>query len=116
MKLFLFLFLEITKTIRRVLNEGGILLNNSQNPTISVAAIAKRPLARGYIIKRGIGSFDVRGIAVRIADNPEHVPIGLLANAVVTRRIESGQQISFSDVEIPESLALHAWRETRQNT
>ena len=108
--------LEIAKTIRRVLNGGGILLNNSQNPTISVAAIAKRPLARGYIIKRGIGSFDVRGIAVRIADNPEHVPIGLLANAVVTKRIKSGQQISFSDVEIPESLASHAWRETSQNT
>lgn len=107
--------LEIAKTIKRVLNGGGALLNNTENPTIGVAAIAKRPLAPGDIIRRGIGSFDVRGIAVRIADSPEHVPIGLLANAVVTRHIEPGQQISFDDVEIPESLALHAWRETKQN-
>ncbi|MCJ7523307.1 MAG: NAD(P)-dependent oxidoreductase, partial [Dehalococcoidia bacterium] len=59
---------------------------------------------------RGSGSFDVRGIAVRIADNPNHVPIGLLMNAVVNRRIEPGQQISFDDVELPESLALRAWQ------
>ena len=103
--------LEIAKTIRRVLNGGGILLNNSVNPAISVAAVAKRPLDPGDIIGRGIGSFDVRGIAVRIADSPGHIPIGLLASAVVTRHIEPGQQISFDDVEIPESLALHAWRE-----
>ena len=104
--------LEIAKTIRRVLDGGGVLLNNSKNPTISVAAVAKRPLASGHFIRRGIGSFDVRGIAVNIADNPNHIPIGLLANAVLNRNIESGQQISFDDVEIPESLALLAWRES----
>ena len=107
--------LEIVKTIRRMLNGGGILLNNGENPTISVAAIAKRPLVPGDIVKRAIGSFDLRGVAVRIADNPDHVPIGLLANVVVTRHIEPGQQISFNDVEIPESLALQAYRETIQN-
>ncbi|MFH1243856.1 MAG: NAD(P)-dependent oxidoreductase [Pseudomonadota bacterium] len=106
--------LEIPKTIRRVLNGGGVLLNNSTNPTISVAAIAKKPLAPGYVIRQGIGSFDVRGIAVSIAQNPGHVPIGLLSNAVVTRHIEPGQKINFDDVEIPERLALNAWRETEQ--
>ncbi len=107
--------LEIAKTIRRVLKGGGVLLTNREKPTDSVAALPKRPLTPGGIIRRGIGSFDVRGIAVRIADSPGHVPIGLLANAVVTRHIEPGQQISFDDVEIPESLALHAWRQTGQN-
>ncbi len=106
--------LEIAKTIRRVLDDGGVLLNNSEHPTISVAAIAKRPLAPGEIIGRGIGSFDLRGMAVRMAENPGHIPIGLLANAVVTRHVEPGQQLSFDDVEIPESLALHAWREIEQ--
>lgn len=107
--------LEIAKTIRRVLNGGGILLNNTKSPAISVAAIAKRPLEPGDIITRGIGSFDVRGIAVRIADNRGHIPIGLLENAVVTRHIKPEQQVSFDDVEIPESLALHAWRDIEQN-
>ena len=107
--------LEIAKTIRRVLNGGGILLNNTKSPAISVAAIAKRPLEPGDIITRGIGSVDVRGIAVRIADNRGHIPIGLLENAVVTRHIKPEQQVSFDDVEIPESLALHAWRDIEQN-
>lgn len=106
--------LEIPKTIRRVLGGGGVLLNNSENPSISVAALAKRSLDAGETIKRGIGSFDVRGEAVRIEDSPDHVPIGLLANAVITRPVEPEQGIGFEDVEIPESLALHAWRETVQ--
>lgn len=107
--------LEIVKTIRSVINGGGVLLNNTENPEISVAAIAKRPLNSGYIIRRGIGSFDVRGIAVKIADNQGHVPIGLLADAVVTRHIEPGQYISFGDIELPESLALRAWQEMEQS-
>ena len=106
--------LEIAKTIRKVLDSYGVLLNNSKAPTISVAAITKRPLVPGDIIGQGIGSFNVRGIAIRIADNRDHVPIGLLANAVVTRHIEPGEQISFADVELPESLALKAWREIEQ--
>jgi predicted homoserine dehydrogenase-like protein len=106
--------LEIAKTISKVLDSGGVLLNNSKAPAISVAAITKRPLVPGDIIRRGIGSFNVRGIAVRIADNRDHVPIGLLADAVVTRHIKPGEQISFADVELPESLALKAWREIEQ--
>jgi len=107
--------LEIAKTIRRVLNGGGVLLNNTENPAISVATIAKRPLVPGDIISQGIGSFDVRGIAVRITDSPNHVPIGLFANVIVARHIEPGQQITFDDIEIPESLALRAWREIERN-
>ncbi|MBE9514435.1 MAG: NAD(P)-dependent oxidoreductase, partial [Chloroflexi bacterium] len=103
--------LEIVKTIRRVLHGGGVLLNNGENPAISVAAVAKRPLHAGSRIERGIGSFDVRGTAIRIADNRKHVPIGLLANAIVTRHIDAGQQITLDDVELPESSALRFWRE-----
>jgi predicted homoserine dehydrogenase-like protein len=107
--------LEIYKTIRRVLNGGGVLLNNSSQPTISIAAVAKKPLKAGHSIEYGIGSFSVRGIAVSIADNPEHAPIGLLADAVVCRNIEAGQQLCFDDVEIPDSLALSAWRQITAN-
>jgi predicted homoserine dehydrogenase-like protein len=103
--------LEIIKTLRRVMRGMEILLNNGDNPFISVAAIAKRLLSPGEMIKRGIGSFDVRGIAVRIPENPDHVPIGLLSDAVIRRTIKPGQQINFNDVEIPPSLALDAWLE-----
>src|SRR5690625_1181030 len=47
--------LEIMKTINRVINGGGVLLNNGKNPSISVAAIAKRNLQPGEVIEKGIG-------------------------------------------------------------
>ncbi|MEZ5701519.1 MAG: hypothetical protein R3E42_05440 [Burkholderiaceae bacterium] len=38
---------EIIKTLRRVLNGGGVLLNNSSKPTISIVGIAKAELNPG---------------------------------------------------------------------
>ena len=73
--------------------------------------MAKRPLMPGHVIRRGIGSFDLRGVAIRIADEPKHVPIGLLSDAVVVRQIEEGQLIANDDVDLPNSLALRAWQE-----
>jgi len=108
--------LEIAKTIRRVLSGGGVLLNNGVRPSISVGAVAKRCLMPGDAIRRGIGSFDVRGTAIRIVDEPKHLPIGLLANATVVRRIEPGQLMTNDDVELPDSLALQAWRETNPHS
>ncbi|MCE7792513.1 NAD(P)-dependent oxidoreductase [Salipaludibacillus sp. CUR1] len=107
--------LEIMKTIRRVLNGEGVLLNNTASPSISVAAIAKRKLFPGDKIIKGIGSFEVRGEAVKMKAEPEHIPIGLIADATVTRVVEEGQILTFSDAELPESLALKAWREVAGN-
>jgi len=104
-------YLEIYKTIKRVLYGGGVLLNNGEFPKISVAAIAKRKLKPGQLIVNGIGSFEVRGKACKIADNPSHVPIGLLKNVVVKRPIEPGQPLHFDDIEIPDSLALRVWQD-----
>lgn len=105
-------FFEIGKTIRQVLRGGGILLNNGQNPAISVAAIAKRRISRGEKILRGTGSYDTRGIAVRIREYQDHVPIGLLQDADVIRTIESGQYIGFDDVDLPQSRALEIWQKS----
>jgi predicted homoserine dehydrogenase-like protein len=102
--------LEVAKTLKRVLTTGEVLLDNSKSPSISVASIAKRPLKQGEIIEHGIGSFDVRGSAVEIRDNKDHVPVGLLVNAVVKHDIALGQQINFDDVEVPDSMALHIWQ------
>ncbi|UJF32086.1 NAD(P)-dependent oxidoreductase [Paenibacillus hexagrammi] len=103
--------LEVVKTIRRTLLGEAPLLNNSASPKISVAAVAKRALTPGTVIKKGIGSFDVRGIAVDIAANPNHIPIGLLSYAVVKEHIEPGQILQFRDVDIPDSLASLAWQD-----
>jgi predicted homoserine dehydrogenase-like protein len=103
--------LEAMKTIHRVLSGGGALLNNSTNPSVSVAAIAKRKLQPGERIFKASGSFEFRGSTVRIDDHPNHIPIGLLNCAVLRREVEEGQMIQFDDVEIPESLAWKLWDE-----
>jgi len=107
----IYVFLEIANTVRELLDDGRILLDNSRTPVASVAAVSKRTLEPGEKIECGIGSFAVRGEAVRIADTPGHLPIGLLQNGVVKRRIAPDEVISMDDVEIPETLASKAWRE-----
>ncbi len=104
--------LEILKTIKRVFNGGGVLLDNSRTPRISVGTIAKRDLQKGLEIKKGIGSFDVRGEALRIVENKNHLPMGLCANIVLTKDIKEGELITFDDISVPESLALTAWKAT----
>ena len=105
--------LEIVKTIKAVLRHGeeGILLDNSARPTASVATVAKERLKPDQRIERGMGSFDVRGEAIEIADDPDHLPIGLVSNARVKREIEPGQRLTFQDVELPESRAVELWHE-----
>jgi predicted homoserine dehydrogenase-like protein len=106
--------LEIPKTIKRVLRGDGALLDNSTSPTVSIAAIAKRELTPGQRIRRGIGSFELRGEAVRIADHPNHLPIGLVSDAVMARRVAPGQRLSMDDAELPDSLAVRAWAQIRE--
>jgi predicted homoserine dehydrogenase-like protein len=102
-------FFEIPGTIKRLLNHNEILIDNSNKPSISVAAIAKKSLVKGDFHQKGIGSFDARGEAVRIIDEPDHVPIGLLQNVRIKENVEAGQVIRFSDIEVPDSLAKNAW-------
>lgn len=105
-------FFEILGSIKKLLESQEILIDNSQNPTTSVAAIAKRDLEKGDFILNGIGSFDTRGEAVRINDELDHVPIGLMKNVILKESVEEGQIIRFSDIDIPPSLALSAWFDT----
>ncbi|WP_434458648.1 NAD(P)-dependent oxidoreductase [Stutzerimonas urumqiensis] len=106
--------LEVAKTVRRVLNGGGVLLNNSTRPTLGVAAIAKQAMKPGDLIERGIGGFQFRGEAIRLADHPDHVPIGLLRKTALKRAVEPGQLITFDDVDILPSRALEIVEAQRQ--
>jgi len=102
--------LEMFKTIDRVFKGGGVLLDNSTSPTISTATIAKKDLVIGEKIEKGIGSFEVRGIAVKIKEHRNHVPIGLMKDVVLKRNVQEGSVVTFDDIEIPDSLALTAWK------
>lgn len=102
--------LEVMKTVRSVLEHGDVLMNNSSNPRVSVATVAKRDLSKNHFIKHGIGSFDVRGEAVDISDAPDHVPIGLLMNGRLKQSVEKGQRISMDDIELPDNLAKTIWQ------
>ncbi len=106
--------LEVGKTVRRVLAGGGVLLNNSTEPTLGVGAIAKRAMKAGELIERGIGGFQFRGEAIKLAQHPDHVPIGLLRKTALKRAVEPGQLITFDDVDILPSRALDIVMEQRK--
>jgi len=95
------------KTAGEVLSDSGVLINNSTHPRVSVAAVAKREIPAGYLIKRGIGSFELRGIAINIKDEPDHMRIGLLASAICD--IHDRELITFNPFRIPDSFVLDCW-------
>lgn len=107
----IFVHLEVFKTLERVARAAPALLHNTATPRLSVAAVAKRELRPGEAIGRGCGSFELRGICVRIANRPDHLPIGLADGIRIRRRVEPGQVLTFDDVEMPESEACSIWSE-----
>ncbi len=112
----IFVHLEIMKTVHRVLEQETVLLDNSSNPEISLAAMAKRDLNPGDEIPVGIGSFDLRGHAVRIREWPDHVPIGLIQGATVVEPVAKGDVVRFDQIQLPDSLALKLWGEIKAQT
>ena len=96
---------EVPKTVRRLMNGQPPLLDNSSKPTIGVAAIAKTDLRPGDKIKRGVGGFEVRGIAVRMVDTPKHCPIGIIQNATVVRPVQRGEMLTVDHLDLPDSEA-----------
>jgi len=106
--------LEVARTLRQVVAGRNRFLDNAFTPEVSVAAVAKHALEPGDELQQGVGSFDVRGVAIRFAQHIGHCPIGLLQRAIVVRNVEQGQMLSMSDVELPDSLAARAWTSIRQ--
>ncbi|HSJ01439.1 MAG: SAF domain-containing protein, partial [Verrucomicrobium sp.] len=108
--------LEMVRTIRRVLEGKGVLLNNSPKPRINVVALAKEDLPAGKLIESAIGSIELRGEAVRITECPDSPPIGLLSGARLRHSVAAGQTLRNSDVDIPNSLAKKAWDAIREQS
>lgn len=105
-------FFEIPNSILNLVHRGEKLIDNGLNPSISVASVAKKKLTAGSFIDKAIGSMDIRGEAIYIAQQPDHLPIGLMSQVSLKRDIEPGQIITFDDVNMGESLALDAWLDT----
>jgi predicted homoserine dehydrogenase-like protein len=106
--------LEMLKTIRQVAQGASVLLDNGSLPSVSVATLAKVDLQPGQAISRGMGSFELRGECVRIAEAKGHLPIGLSHQLVMKRSVPAGQRLTMDDVDLPESLALTAWQDTEK--
>jgi len=106
--------LEITRTLMQVAFQNKILINNSANPQYSVAAISKKAIKSGQKIPFGIGSFELRGEAIEIATIPNHIPIGLLKDAVCKKEIKEGEIVTFDHFDLPDSRALNIWSEIKE--
>jgi len=102
--------LEVLNTMRRIKAGEGMLINNSADPTLNVGALAKRKIKKGEIIERGAGGFDVRGVAVKIKDYLNAVPICLLQNTQVVRDIEPGEFVQFDHVDLAPSKAVDIYQ------
>jgi predicted homoserine dehydrogenase-like protein len=105
--------LEVIKTLQRVANGGTPLLTNSAKPTINIAAMATRDLAAGYTFGKAIGSLELRGEAIKFSDAPDAVPLGLLDGARLKHSIADGQTLTWSDVDLADSLASRIGLEMR---
>jgi predicted homoserine dehydrogenase-like protein len=70
----------------------------------------------GELIERGIGGFQFRGEALKLDQNPDHVPIGLLRKTALRRAVEPGQLITFDDIDILASRALDIVMQQRAAT
>lgn len=103
---------EVPRTIRRVLETGQPLINNATAPAVTVAAVAKTTVPAGTRIRSAVGSRTFRGIAVRAAEHPKLIPIGLLEGATVIRTITEGALLSQDDIVLSDALtallAAHA--------
>lgn len=66
----------------------------------------------GTFIPQDIRATYLRGEALSIKELPTHVPMGLIHDVVVKRKVEAGQMVSFDDVDIPDSKTYDAWKFT----
>jgi predicted homoserine dehydrogenase-like protein len=96
---------EVPRTIKRVVETGQPLLNNGTAPHITVAAVAKTPMTAGTIIDSAVGSTTFRGVAVRAADNPQVLPIGLMEGCTLIRDLAPGAYVTTDHVQLSEQLA-----------
>lgn len=103
--------LEVLNTMRRALADEEMLLNNSADPRLTIASVVKREIKAGETITRGAGGYDVRGVAVQLADNRDAVPICLLKDTKVVKDVEPGDILRFEHVDFPQSRTVDIYHQ-----
>jgi predicted homoserine dehydrogenase-like protein len=106
--------LQALRSVRALARDRRVLLDNTVRPRFSVGATAKRDLDPGERIAAGVGSFELRGRVVHFDDEPDHMPIGLVKDAIVVRALKRGDPVAFDDLELPAGLALDSWCALRE--
>lgn len=107
-------YLEVARTLRRVVSGHGPLLNNGLRPVATIAGVTKRSLPAGYVVEHAVGSFDIRGEAVEFADHPHVVPMTLMDGARLKHAVEAGHLLQEQDVDVVESRAYVLHRSTQR--
>ncbi len=79
--------------------------------TSEVVAVAKKVLKAGTILD-GEGGYTVYGLIERasIATAQKLLPIGLTQQAEIVREVPEDGVLTYDDVKLPESFALHVRR------
>lgn len=97
-------YFEVPRTIKRMVETGRPLLNNSATPKVKVAAVAKKAVKAGASVATAVGSTLFRGVAVTSAEQAELLPIGLLEGATLVRDVPPGEFVRAEDVRLKDEL------------
>jgi predicted homoserine dehydrogenase-like protein len=99
--------LETPISIARAVLHGDTTVATDRPPTAETVTFAKRPLKAGETID-ALGGFSAYGIieSAEEARKQNLLPLGLAPGAVLTRDVETGQPVTYADVEVDESLTI----------
>lgn len=99
--------LETPISIARAVISGDTTVATDTPPTAETVAVAKRDLAVGETID-SLGGFSTYGMIDSVANarRDNQLPLGLAPGAVLKKPVETGQVITYDDVELDESLMI----------
>jgi predicted homoserine dehydrogenase-like protein len=99
--------LETPISIARATIYGQTTIATDRPPTAETVTVAKRPMEAGDVID-GLGGFSVYGMIERAdtAHAADMLPLGLAPGSRLRKPVEIGQTITYSDVELDESLMI----------
>jgi predicted homoserine dehydrogenase-like protein len=100
--------LEVPVSVGAAFLYGKPVLRTTDTPTTEVIVLAKADLKTGEAVD-GIGGFSILGgiETYKGARDKDLLPLGLAPGAALKRDVEQGTPLSYSDVELPDTLLLH---------
>jgi len=95
----------LTAARAEIYNDASLV---PQEPVVDTITIAKRDLSPGETVG-GIGGSTVYGLTedADVAKEQDFVPISVVEGATVVNEVAKGEEITYDDVELPESELLY---------